>query len=176
MAWTEALRYKNRIMTDTLPPRPSLPARVIGGAATGMAALGGTALVGAVAVTLASVIGRAAFNAPILGDYELVERLVGVAVFLFLPYGHWAGGHVTVDLLTRRLPDRFRGALARGVEGLFAIVAAVLAWRMASGGVDMLRYNDSSMMLGLPTWWAFALIVPALALLSAVCLARAVKP
>ncbi|WP_404380245.1 TRAP transporter small permease [Caenispirillum salinarum] len=152
-----------------------LPIRLIGGAAKGLAVLGGLALVGAMGVTLASVTGRAAFDSPILGDYELVERLVGVAVFLFLPYGHWVGGHVTVDLVVRRLPDRLRASLARAVEVAFALVAAALAWRMTLGGLDMHRFNDSSMMLGIPTWWAFALIVPSLCLLSAVCVVRAVR-
>lgn len=152
-----------------------MPVRLIGGAAQGLAVLGGLALVGAMGVTLASVIGRAALDSPILGDYELVERLVGVAVFLFLPYGHWVGGHVSVDLLVRKLPDRLRSRLARGVELVFAAVAAALAWRMTLGGLDMHRFNDSSMMLGIPTWWAFALIVPSLCLLALVCITRALR-
>lgn len=180
MARARRFGYNGPAMTDHRPaPACQLPAplavRLIGVAAKGLAILGGLALVGAMAVTLASVIGRAAADSPILGDYELVERLVGVAVFLFLPYGHWAGGHVTVDLLVRKLPERLRSGLARVVEVVFAAVAAALAWRMTLGGLDMHRFNDSSMMLGIPTWWAFALIVPSLGLLAAVCLGRAVR-
>lgn len=155
--------------------RAPLPVRLIGGAARSLAVVGGLFLLGAMGVTLASVVGRAAFDHPILGDFELVERLVGVAVFLFLPYGQWVGGHVTVDLAVRKLPARLRHRLAQMVEIAFAAVAATLAWRMTLGGIDMHHFHDRSMMLSIPTWWAFALIVPALVLLALVCLARAFR-
>lgn len=147
--------------------------RTLAAAARAFALVGGAALLAAAGTTLASVVGRTLFGSPILGDYELVERLVGVAVFLVLPYGHLVGGHVTVDLLVRRLPDGLRTPLAALVEVLFALTAAALAWRMAGGGADLWRYRETSMMLNLPTWWAFVAVVPALALLSLVCLLRA---
>lgn len=162
-------------MTPPAAPSESRLDRLTGRAAATVALAGGVALLAAMVTTLVSVAGRALLDRPLLGDYELVERLVGVGIFLVLPYGHWAGGHVTVDLVTRRLSPRLRRPLAALVEGTFAAVAALLAWRMATGGLTLARYGETSMMLGIPTWWAFALIVPALVLLSWVCLMRMVQ-
>lgn len=82
---------------------------------------------------------------------------------------------MTVDLAVRKLPARLRHRLAQMVEIAFAAVAATLAWRMTLGGIDMHHFHDRSMMLSIPTWWAFALIVLALVLLALVCLARAFR-
>lgn len=149
--------------------------RAVAALAKAAALLGGLLLTAAVLTTVGSVLGRWLWARPLLGDYELVERLVGTAIFLVLPYGHLVGGDITVDLLVRRLPAGLRRSLIVAAELLFAAVAAVLAWRMALGGFDLHRFGETSMMLGLPTWWGFAAAVPALALLAAVCLVRAAR-
>ena len=49
------------------------------------AGVGGLVLVGMALLTVVSVIGRAFFNSPILGDVELVQLGTAVCVALFLP-------------------------------------------------------------------------------------------
>lgn len=173
MAPIGSLWYTGRM---SVRPVPALPVRLIRAVARAAALLGATLLVAAVVTTVWSVLGRWLAAAPLLGDTELVERLVGAGIFLVLPYGHLVGGNIMVDLLVRRVPGRLRRALAAAAELLFAAVAALLAWRMTLGGLDLHRYGETSMMLGLPTWWGFAAGVPALVLLALVCLVRAVAP
>lgn len=156
-----------------LPRRDPLPVRAVAALARAGALIGALLLVGAVATTVGSVVGRWLFARPLLGDYELVERLVGAAIFLVLPYGHLVGGHIAVDLLVRRFPATLRRILAAAAELAFAAVAGVLAWRMTQGGLDLHGFGETSMMLGLPTWWGFAVAVPALILLALVCVVRA---
>jgi ABC-type dipeptide/oligopeptide/nickel transport system permease component len=65
--------------------------------------------------------------------------------------------------------------LARFLDGLwdllFALIAAVFAARMVAGALDQLRSNTTSIVLGIPTWWAVALCAALLGVLAAVALA-----
>jgi TRAP-type C4-dicarboxylate transport system permease small subunit len=53
---------------------------------------------------------------------------------------------------------------------VFAACAGLVAWRMALGGLDTFSSNDETMVLGVPTWISYAVMVPAFALLALVCL------
>lgn len=131
-----------------------------------MAVAGGGVLVLLALMTVVSVLGRYFFGRPIHGDFEITELGCAVAIALFLPYCQLAAGNVVVDFFTGAAPPRLRRYL--DVVGclLTAFVATAFAWRLALGGYDMLRYNDQTMVLGIPTWWAFAVVVPSLALLA----------
>jgi len=72
-------------------------------------------------------------------------------------------------------PAGLRRALAVVTDLVFAIVAGLMAWRLALGGYDQYQYNDMSMMLRIPTWWMFVPIVFSMAMLALVCLARAAR-
>ncbi len=146
--------------------------RLVAAAATALAVAGGLVLTSVMLVTCASVIGRAFFNSPILGDFELVEAGCAIAVFAFLPYCQLKGGHITVDIVSDALGSRKRRVLAMLNEAVFAAVAGLLAWRAMLGGIDLWRYGETSMMLQIPIWWMFLVVVPALALLCVVCLLR----
>jgi len=80
-----------------------------------------------------------------------------------------------VDMLVGRLPPAQRGALAVLSDVLFAIVAALMTWRLALGGINQYQFHDMSMMLQIPTWWMFVPIVASMALLTLVCVARAAR-
>lgn len=112
---------------------------------------------------------------PITGDYELVEMGTAIAVFLFLPYCHLRGGHVTVDLLVMRAPRCVQYLLAFLAEVLFLIVAAVMTWRLYHGMLDKQRYMETSMLLGIPLWWGYIGGILGFALLTLVCLYRALE-
>ena len=144
--------------------------RVLGVLCAGFALAGGGLLLAMVLATLASVLGRGLVASPVPGDFELVEIGTAVAVFAFLPYGQWRRGHVIVDVFTRRAASRVRAWLDAGGALLFAVVAALLAWRLARGGLDLARDGSETMVLGLPLWVAFPPIAAATLLLVAVCL------
>ena len=118
--------------------------------------VGGAALIAVMMVIMMSVIG-AQFGKPILGDSEIVDQLTGVLVFCFLPYCHLHGGNVMVDFFTRPLPRRVNHALDAVMNLLFAIVAAMITWRLAAGGVSAYTRDQRSMFLNLPEWTVYAL-------------------
>jgi TRAP-type C4-dicarboxylate transport system permease small subunit len=112
------------------------------------------------------VLGRYFLGRPITGDIELVAVLTAVAVSLFMPYCQLQKGHVIVDVFTERAPPGVRAALDALGSLAVALVAAVLAWRLALGGLELRAAGDETMMLRLPTWWGFLVVVPSFALMA----------
>ncbi|MGI3165703.1 TRAP transporter small permease [Pseudooceanicola sp. 200-1SW] len=95
-----------------------------------LAVLGGILLMVLMGMTVVDVIGRYLFNAPLQGATELTELLLAATIFLGLPAVSLANEHVTVDLLTDRLPFRLQ-PWRLAATGLFsAVILAVVAWRI----------------------------------------------
>ncbi len=134
---------------------------------------GGLVLVAVMLVSVASIVARSLFGSPILGDFELVERGCAITVFAVLPYCHLKGGHVVIDMFLGMMRSGARRWLTLLAELVFAGIAGLLTWRMTLGAIDLAAYDDSSMMLQIPTWWVFVPIVASAGLLTLVCLARA---
>lgn len=105
--------------------------------------------------TLYSVVG-ARFDKPLLGDNEIVELLVGMAIACFMPYCHLRGANVIVDFFTMKLPPRARDVLDALMNLLFALIIAVLTWRLLEGAYDQWARQRVSMFLQIPQWWGFA--------------------
>ncbi|MCF6445437.1 TRAP transporter small permease [Nereida sp. MMG025] len=89
-----------------------------------LAYAGGFILVALALVTVASITTRQLFNAPIRGDYEIVANGCALAVFAFLPLCHYKRGHVSVDIVVDRLPDRLKAVF--GLIGDVLIAGASL--------------------------------------------------
>jgi TRAP-type C4-dicarboxylate transport system permease small subunit len=125
-------------------------------AATFCALVAGFLLLSAVAVTTASVLRGALFNKPILGDSEIVEMLLGVAVALCLPLCEMRGAHVLVDFFTQKLGPRAIAGLDALMRATAALVVAVLAWRLMIGGYNAWDRERETMFLLIPYWWGYA--------------------
>jgi TRAP-type C4-dicarboxylate transport system permease small subunit len=119
------------------------------------ALVGGVLLLVAVVVTCASVI-RGAFGRPLLGDSEIVEMSLGVAVALYLPWAEMRGSHVIVDVFTARLPARGIAWLDAAMRAAVAVVAAVLAVQIADGAHGQWDRERDTMFLEIPYWWGYA--------------------
>lgn len=117
------------------------------------------------AMSLASIVGRTFLGSPILGDYELVQVLCAMAVSMSLPYCQIARGHVIVDFFTTRASVSVNRTLDVAAALMLAVVAFVVAWRVARGMADLWRTGDASMLIGFPTWIAYAPIAASFALL-----------
>jgi len=131
--------------------------------AHGSALLGGVLLLAAAIVTCVSVT-RGVFGHPILGDAEIVELCMGVAIALFLPWSEMRGAHVMVDVFTARLPARSIAWLDAAMRAAVALVATVLAVKIADGAYAQWDRERASMFLELPYWWGYAGAAAGLAL------------
>ena len=142
------------------------------------ALLGGAVLLGVVAVTCISITGRwlatighseilepfpslanlfQSFG-PIRGDFELVEAGVAFAIMAFLPWCQLTRAHASVGVVTAAMPERVERVLALLWEIVFAIVLTIVAWRLFAGMGDKARYAETTFMLQMPVWWAYAAV------------------
>lgn len=141
-------------------------ARLLDLASKTLAVMGGVTLVAMALMSLRSIVGRTFFQSPLLGDYELVQMLSGIAVAMTLPYAQWIGGHVIVDFFTAKAPVKVNAGLDLVAYILMAGFSAVITWRLAAGLIDLKGSMDASMMLNLPTWWSYVPMTLSFALLT----------
>ncbi len=130
---------------------------------------GGLLLIGVVAMTVISVLGRYLFNMPIPGDYEITELACGVAVFAFFPYCHMKNANIVVEFFTGRMRPRRKAALDTAHSLVFAAVAALISWRLFVGGMHKLEDGETTLFLGIPVWLGYVSALPGAVLLTAVC-------
>lgn len=124
------------------------------------ALLGGLVLVGLMLMVVASVAGRAMIGlglGPVPGDFELVEMGVGIAVFFFMPWCYLRGGHATVDLLHMHMPRWFQKTVDTASDLLMMAVWLVLTWMLWEGMLEKKEYTETTFILQMPIWWAYAL-------------------
>jgi TRAP-type C4-dicarboxylate transport system permease small subunit len=131
---------------------------------------GGALLLAMILMSAASVASRALFSSPIVGDFELVQIGCAIAVASFLPYCQMRRGHVFVDFFTAKIGPRARAALDAFGALLLGAGAALITWRMLAGAVAIKEAGESSMLLGIPIWYAYAAMLPPFALLAATAL------
>lgn len=124
-----------------------------------MALAGGAVLLALIVMTCISIIGRslgALGLAPVPGDFELVELGVGFAIFAFLPWCHLRRGHATVDLFRPRLSRRANLIIDWISDLLMLIVAFLITWRLWIGMLDKKSYTETTFILQVPIWIAYA--------------------
>ena len=124
------------------------------------AVFGGIVLVAVTLMVVASVAGRAMIGlglGPVPGDFELVEVGIGVAIFYFLPWCYLRGGHATVDLLYMHMPRWFQKGIDLLSDVAMLLVWLVLTWKLWEGLLEKKEYMETTFILQMPVWWAYAL-------------------
>ena len=117
-----------------------------------------------VVVSCISIIGRETIGRTLTGDFELVALATGAAVGLFMPLCQFHRGNIVVDVFTAKAPPAVNEALERVGALLLGLCCALLAWRAALGGLSSWRSGSTTMLLGVPEWYAYAPMVPGFAL------------
>jgi len=132
------------------------------------AIFGGFVLCAMAVLTTLSVTGRAAFNAPITGDFELIAIGTGVAVFAFLPYCQLVRENVIVDIFMSKTPFKWRTFFDLIGNFLYVVIIILMLWRLPLGGIDLYENDQMTLILEVPQWWTFPLAILCLILLLAV--------
>jgi TRAP-type C4-dicarboxylate transport system permease small subunit len=126
----------------------------------GYSVLFGAALLLAVTIMIVvSVSGRALISiglGPVPGDFELVEVGTAIAVFFFLPWTYLKGGHATVDLLYMHLPQWGKKAIVMVSDLLMLAVWLIMTWKLYEGMLEKKEYLETTFILAMPIWWAYA--------------------
>ncbi len=124
-------------------------------------------------MVVVSVVGRAAFGLPVPGDVELTQFGIALAISLGLPWCQARRANIIVDFFTQRATPHTQRWLDGAGALLLALMCALLAWRSAAGAFAVREAHESTMILGLPMWWAYASLAPGLALAAALALTQA---
>ena len=137
-------------------------------------AVAGSAVAFAAALmVVTSITLRALTTRPIQGDVEMTQFAVALAISLALPWCQLRGANIIVDFFTQRLAER----QVRWLDGLGALLmaamCALLAWRTSVGAIGVREAGETSMILALPMWWAYASLAPGLALAALVAVVQA---
>ena len=82
------------------------------------------------------------------GDIELVQMATAVAGFSFLPYCQLRRGNIFVETFTLMLSKRKQTLLDAAWDIVYAIVAALMGWRLVAGALDAISSQTVSFQLG----------------------------
>jgi len=124
-------------------------------------------------MTCVSLLGRNLIGTSIVGDFELSGAAAGAAIALFMPWCQYQRGNIIVDFFTARASERTNAALDRIGALLLAVCCGLLAWRAALGGWSSWQSHNSTMLLGVPEWFAYAPMVPGFALTAVIAFRQA---
>lgn len=115
-----------------------------------LALAGGWLLLAVAIVTVADALLRKFFNRPIQGTFEATELLLAAIIFLAMPYTGLTDGHVSVDLLTRRLAPRAQSLLG-GMNALVcAVVLGVIAYQLGLLAAEYGRTARTTITMRIP--------------------------
>jgi TRAP-type C4-dicarboxylate transport system permease small subunit len=143
--------------------------------AAAFALLGAASALAVALMVVASITGRAVWSRPIPGDVEITQFGIALAISLGLPWCQLRGANIIVDFFTQRLPER-RIRVLDGIGALLlALMCALLAWRTGVGALAVREVQETSMILALPMWWAYASLAPGLALAALIAVVQALR-
>jgi TRAP-type C4-dicarboxylate transport system permease small subunit len=134
------------------------------------ALVGGAAASALAVLTVVSVLMRATLSTPIPGDVELMQMGIALCISLCLPWCQLHGANIIVDFCTNRLPGRARSGLDGLGSILLAVMCLLLSVRTAAGALAVHDAGETTMIIGLPMWWAYAMLAPGLALTALIAL------
>ena len=138
-----------------------------------VAATGGALSLAVALLVVISVVGRRFFNAPIPGDFELVQMATAIAVFSFLPYCQARRGNIVVDTFTTRLPPRVNAVIDAFWDLVYAGMMGLMTACLTVGTLDHIRNGQTTMVLQFPIWPAIAVCTGLALLLTLVALTTA---
>ncbi|MGD9332342.1 MAG: TRAP transporter small permease [Desulfobacterales bacterium] len=132
------------------------------------------AVVGMMVLTCMDIILRL-FRHPIPGTYEMVGFLGAVFAAFSLGYTSVKRGHIAVDFLVQKLPQRVQ-SLVDGINALIcAIFFALVARQCMTYAADLKNYGEVSMTLQMPVYPFVYGIAAGCVLLTLVLVVRFIK-
>ena len=138
----------------------------------GLGVVSGITILAISLIVTADVVMRYLFNSPFLFAGETCEFLFALVVFSGLGYTFQRGGHIRIDLITRRLPSVPRYWIRVATFGTAIIYLSMLTWQVLLFIKESYSFNRESTVLLFPIWIPqLAMLIGALALLLVVLLA-----
>jgi TRAP-type C4-dicarboxylate transport system permease small subunit len=117
-----------------------------------MVYIAAVALFGMMAVVVIDVVGRYAFNHPLMGGNELIGYLMAIAGPWAIAYSQVQKGHIRVDFLLKRFPRKGQAVITSISYIIGAAVFSLLCWRMIARAQYYfgLAHGNTTDTMGLP--------------------------
>ena len=103
-------------------------------------------------LTVADVFLRRFLGSPIKGTVELTEFALGIVVFLALAQCAVERGHVVVDVLVSRFPQRTRASIDAIMVFFSAGMSGLISWRLFLYAMRVQYMGEVSASLGIWLW------------------------
>ena len=100
-------------------------------------------------LTVTDVILRS-FRRPIIGTYDLVAFSGAVVIGFSLPLTSWMKGHVNVDIITSKLPQKVRDIFNISTRCLAIGIFFLIGWNLIKYALDLRQVREVSMTLQMP--------------------------
>lgn len=124
-----------------------------------VALVGAAAIFGMALAIVWGVVKRYLLSSPEPWSFEISTYLLLAAVFLGAAYTQIKRGHVSVDLLTSRLPEKIRATLDVVTLSLALIFCSILLWKSSELAWRAYHLNwKSSSSLALPLFPTYVLL------------------
>ncbi|MBL8351966.1 MAG: TRAP transporter small permease [Burkholderiaceae bacterium] len=137
------------------------------------AIVGGASASALAILTVVSVAARATVSKPVPGDVELMQMGIALCISLCLPWCQLHNCNIIVDFFTEKLPQRSNRVLDGIGSILLAVMCILLSLRTAAGAFAVHEASETTMIIGLPMWWAYAMLAPGLMLTALIALWQA---
>lgn len=131
--------------------------KVIDTISTGLGWLGIFTFVFIMFYLVANVISRLLFNHPFTGTYEIVQYLLVIMFFSAYPFTQTMRRHISVTMLTSRLPMKLQLCLFTINTLLGAAMTACLAYGFYQQGLYVAKINQTTQTLYIPLYPVFYL-------------------
>jgi len=82
-------------------------------------------------VILANVLMRKLFDMPVLGSVEIAQLAIGLGLVAFLALAQIKEGHISADIIVRRLPRRLQLGVKAVLSFLGSVTMLMVAWGSA---------------------------------------------
>lgn len=112
--------------------------------------IGSYVLVAMVILTSADIFLRKTFNAPFPFTYELVEFMLVLVAYCYVPFTTSLNRHVSMDTLTGRLPAKTRQRIILAGDFLTILLFALISWQNVIQGFNILHQGATTAILHVP--------------------------
>jgi TRAP-type C4-dicarboxylate transport system permease small subunit len=112
--------------------------------------IGSYVLVAMVILSSTDIFLRRAFNSPFPFTYELVEFMLVIVAYCYVPFTTSLNRHVSMDTLTCRLPAKTRQRIILVGDFLTILLFALISWQNVIQGFNILHQGATTAILQVP--------------------------
>lgn len=137
--------------------------------------IAGFCVAGTMALVVINVILRTVFGRPFLGTYEYVGFLMAVMIGFSIPYCAILEGHIAVDFIAERLPQKIKVPILTMEEMVSFFFLTLVTWQLLKYGASIRTTGQVSLTTEIPIYPFIYLVTIGFFMLTLVLLRKVIK-